>query len=170
MGFLWSKPIDRELKESLIENEPQIFFRTGDILLAEASEMEISLNSDIWAHVAIIVKSREILLAYSDGEFVAVEDWIYRYERVVVRHCNCLRPAWFDKAVLDAANETAEILIRNEMNIDEREGFCVGSVMSMLGLLSTEGLVQGPVKPDHFSGSTPFDRLKITEYSQNYLI
>jgi hypothetical protein len=170
MGFLWSKPIDRELKESLIENEPQIFFRTGDILLAEASEMEISLNSDIWAHVAIIVKSQEILLAYSDGEFVAVEDWIYRYDRVVVRHCNCARPAWFDKAVLDAANGTVEFLIRNEMNIDDREGFCVASVLLQLGLVSEESFQQGPVKPDHFSGSTPFDRLKITEYSENYLI
>tara|TARA_B110000908_G_C10250291_1_gene451560 strand:- start:140 stop:652 length:513 start_codon:yes stop_codon:yes gene_type:complete len=170
MGFLWSKPIGRELKESLIENEPQIFFRTGDILLAEASEMEISLNSDIWTHVAIIVKNRETLLAYSDGEFAAVEDWIYRYDRVVVRHCHCARPVWFDKDVLDAANETTEILIRNEMDIDDREGFCVASVLSMLGLVSKEGFQQGPVKPDHFSGSTPFDRLNITEYSQNYLI
>lgn len=170
MGFLWSKPIEPGLKEALIDNDPLVFFRTADILLAEASEMEISLNSDIWAHVAIIVERKKTLWAYSDGEFVGVEDWIYRYDRVAVRHCNCARPSWFDKAVLDAANETSEILIRNEMSIDDREGFCVAYVMYRLGLVSEEGFQKGPVRPDHFSGSTPFDRLKITEYSENYLI
>ena len=170
MGFLWSKPNDHSLEESLMETDSDVIFRTADILLAEASEIEISLNSDIWAHVAIIVERDKSIFAFSDGDFVDVHDWIYRYDRVVIRHCHCIRPSGFDNSVLDAVNRASDILIQNEMNIDEREGFCVGSVMSMLGLLSTEGLVQGPVKPDHFSGSTPFDRLNITEYSENYLI
>jgi hypothetical protein len=170
MGFLWSKPKEHSLEECLMETDSNVIFCTADILLAEASEIEISLNSDIWAHVAIIVERDKSLFAFSDGEFIHIHDWIYRYDRVVLRSCHCIRPTEFDKTVLDAVNIASDILIQNEMNIDEREGFCVGSVMSMLGLLSTEGLLKGPVKPEHFSSGTPFDRLQITEYSENWFI
>lgn len=170
MGFLWSKPQEHSLEQCLMETDSDVICRTADILLVEASEIEISLNSDIWAHVAIIVERDKSLFAFSDGEFVDVHDWIYRYDRVVLRSCHCIRPIGFDKTVLDAVNITSDILIRNEMNIDEREGFCVGSVMSILGLLSTEGLLKGPVKPEHFSSGTPFGRLQITEYSENWFI
>jgi hypothetical protein len=168
MGFFWSKPT--VMSESLIDKDQDLIFRTADILLVSATDLEIILNTDIWSHVAIIVAKHGILMAFTDGEFVPVDDWIYRHATVVVRYCEHVRPLGFDHQVLEAANRTSEVLIRNEMNIEEREGFCVGSILDSLGFISTEGLARGPVKPDHFSSGTPFDRLQITGYSDNWSI
>lgn len=169
MGFFWSKPTTCR-SESLIDKDQEHIFRTADILLVSASDLEIILNAEIWSHVAIIVAKHGMLMAFTDGEFVPVDDWIYRHATVVVRHCEHIRPMGFDRQVLEAANRTDKVLLRNEMNIEEREGFCVSSILDSLGFISTEGLARGPVKPDHFSSASPFDRLQITGYSNNRVI
>lgn len=168
MGYLWSKPTI--MSESLLDKCHDLILYTADILLVYASPQETIMNDEIWSHVAIVVHKNGELMAFTDGEFVSVKEWIDRDALVVVRHCERVRPIGFDRQVLDAANRTSEILLRNEMDMQYREGFCVSSVLDSLGFISTQGLARGPVKPEHFSSASPFDRLQIKGYSDNWVI
>ena len=169
MGFIWSAPAS-PLKESLLNTEPSFILRTGDILLTYASEFEIALDSELWAHVGIVVYSNHKLQVFSNGEFVDVHDWIYRHEEVIVRHCEAIRPAGFDTAVLNACSRTADILLRGEIELHYREGYCIGTVLGILGLASLDELALGRLRPQHFSHKTPFRRLHLPGYSEHWSI
>lgn len=169
MGFIWSAPAS-PLKESLLEPEPSFILRTGDILLAYASEFEIALDSELWAHVGIVVYLNHEFQVFSNGEFVNVHDWIYRHEKVIVRHCQTIRPAGFNTDVLNACSRTADILLRGEIDLHYREGYCIGTVLGILGLASLDELASGRLRPQHFSHKTPFRRLQLPKYSEHWSI
>jgi len=168
MGFMWSTPIS-PLKQSLLDTEPELLLRTGDILLAYASDFEIILNTELWAHTGIIVKGTS-LQVFSNGEFVDIHDWIYRHDHVIVRHCDAIRPMEFDSQVMDAANRTADILLRNDIDEHYREGYCVGTVLGMLGLESLDNLARGGLRPSHFSFHSPSHRLRLKDYGEHWIV
>ena len=170
MGFLWSKPENVSLRESLIDSDPDLIFRTGDILIARASELEIVLSSDVWAHVGIVVLKENQLMVFSNCEYTSITNWINRFEHKVVRHCCCIRTSRFDRDVLDATERVFNIMLRNNIPIDEREGYCIGSVLGILGLARLEELSRGDLRPYHFSSNTPYDRLTLEQYSENWFI
>jgi len=166
MGFFWSKPT--EMSKSLLDTHYEHIFCTADILLVRASPLEEIMNDDSWSHVAIIVSKNNRLMAFSDGHLSPINEWICHHAEVFVRHCKHVRPLGFDGQILKAAKRTSELLLRNEMDIRQREGFCVGSVLVSLGFISSYSLAA--MKPDHFSSTSPFNRLQTTKYSNNMVI
>ena len=170
MGFLWSKPEDSPLRESLIDTDPDLIFRTGDIITARASELEIVLSSDVWAHVGIVVLKENQLMVFSNCEYTSILNWINRFEHKVVRHCHCIRTSRFDRDVLDATERVFNIMLRNNVSFDEREVYCIGTVLGILGLVCLEELSRGDLRPYHFSSKTPYDRLTLEQYSENWFI
>ena len=171
MGFLWSKSEDSSsLSESLVDSEPTLIFRTADILIARASEMEIVLSNDFWAHLGIVVLKQNKLMVFSNCEYTLINDWLNRHRHVVVRHCHCIRPSNFDRDVLEATERVFNIMLRKNIDIDEREAYCIGTVLGILNLVSLDELSRGQLTPFHFSSSTPYDRLNLQHYSENWVI
>ena len=168
MGFIWSSPVS-PLKESLLDTTPESLLRTGDILLVYASEFEITLNTEIWSHVGIIVQT-EPLQVFCNGEFVYINDWLARYDKVVARHCHAIRPTGFDARIMNAANKTADILLKNEIDIQYKEGYCVGNVLGLIGLVEKDELYDGGLKPSHFSVHSPYERLTLKDYSEHMAV
>ena len=171
MGFLWSKPLDQSpLCESLLDEEPELIFRTADLLIARSSELEITLSADVWAHVGVCVIYNNQLCIFCDGEFVRLRDWLDRYQSIVVRHCHAVRTTDFDSRVLDACNRVFDLLLRNEIDIDYREGYCASMVLGIMGLIDLAELSRGKFTAVHFSSDSPFNRLHLNEYSNNWSI
>ena len=57
---------------------------------------------------------------------------------------------------------------RQKMHPAYREGFCVGTLLGILGLVSLRGLVQGKLRPSHFS--VECKRLELKEYASEQYI
>jgi len=169
MGFSFSSfsSPDSPLNESLLDPDNDIIFLSTDIVLAEASEFEIALDCEIWAHVGIVVSNSYGVQVFSEGEFVDIIDWLNRYENVIVRHCHCTRPLGFDATVMAAINDTIELMLTIPVESHFQEGWCVGQVLKRLGLVSDECVASGKLRPHHFSSGTPFTRLQLNNYSEN---
>ena len=174
MGFLWSQPEldlreERQLHDSLLESEPELIFRSGDLLLVPSTDLEITLNGEPWSHVAIIVIKNQKIMAFTNGVYEDVRDFVENHTKCTCRPLQCIREMGFDRRILDASERAANILLeRTHMRIDYREGFCVGTLLGIMGLADLEGLAQGRLRPHHFSSDTPFNRLKLHEYTQEH--
>ena len=90
------------------------------------------------------------------SEYTYILNWINRFEHKVVRHCHCIRTSSFDRDVLDATERVFNIMLRNNVSFDEREGYCIGTVLGILGLVCLEELSRGDLRPYHFSSNTPY--------------
>lgn len=174
MGFFWSQPAyspDSSLHTSLLDEEPELIFQSGDLLLVASNEMQIVLLEEPWSHVAVVVKKENKVYAFSNGVYEPIHQYLYRHGRVACRPLQCARDMGFDNRVRDAADRAAEMLLmRTDIDISFREGHCVGLVLAILGLVDLVGLAKGPVTPMHFCGGTPFPRLKLFEYSAEHWI
>jgi len=163
MGFIWSQP-ESPLQASLLEEEPELILRTGDLLLVPASEVEISMDSDLWHKVAVVVHKHKRQFAFCDGRLEHISDFLGRFNQTVCRPLTCIREMGFDRRVLRAAERTMAILAkRQKMRPAFREGFCVATLLGILGLVSWRGLVQGKLRPSHFS--VECKRLELKEHS-----
>lgn len=161
MGFMWSSP-ENPLKKSLLDSDTETLLRTGDLLLAQSSELDVSLYCEVWSHIAIVVYKDGAAMAFMDGVFIPIAQWLNNYEHVVTRHCNCIRRTGFDKRVLEAAEKTAEMMLPMDHFCG---GFCVGMVLKRLGLASARGVAGGGLRPGHFSADTAFPRLNLRHFS-----
>jgi hypothetical protein len=160
MGFMWSSP-ENPLKESLLNSNPETLLRTGDLLLAHASELEVTLNSELWTHIAIVVFKNGAMMAFEGGIFIPVVQWLNRHDCVITRHCNCIRLVGFDKRVLEAAEKTAEMTLSTD---HFREGFSAGTMLEILGLASLQGVDE--LRPCHFSAG----RSQLRNFSEHFII
>jgi len=163
MGIIWSQP-ELSLKASLLEEEPELILRTGDLLVVAASDIEIALGIDPWSKVAVIVHRNKKVLAFCDGQLKNISTFLQQYPHTVCRPLSCVREVGFNGRVLCAAERTMAILSkRRNMNPLFREGFCVGIFLAIMGLVEWQVLVQGKLRPSHFSAECR--RLELQEYS-----
>jgi hypothetical protein len=154
---MWSKP-KSPLQTSLLENDRPIYLRTGDLLLVPTSDLDITLNDELWKHVAIVVSSTRI---YSYGQVVEATAFFEEYDSVCVRQLNCPRPMGFQKKFVDAV---ASSMAQSYRVLDEyKEGFEIGYVLYKMGFVpETERL-----KAHHFSMGTPYKKIKLDMYSEH---
>ena len=109
MGFLWAKP-ESPLGKSLLEEEPELILRSGDLLFVAASDLEVTMDVDCWQHMAIIVHHDEKVYAFINGELEDVYSFIKRHRLVVCRALQCIRPMGFNLTVYDAYERTITML------------------------------------------------------------
>ena len=166
---MWSSP-ENPLKESLIDHSPTHILRSTDLLLVPSSELEIVMGGEIWSHVGLVVYRGAEKMVFVDGVFVPLQQWLYRYDGVIVRHCHCVRPMGFDKRVFLVAERIAGTMLTGDIEIQFREGYCVGEVLGKLGLASVSGVARSNIRPHHFSYGTAFTRLELVHYSEHCLI
>lgn len=163
MGIIWPQP-ESSLKASLLDHEPELILRTGDLLMVPASDMEITLDIDPWLKVAVIVQRNKKVFAFCDGQLNNIATFLQQYPHTVCRPLSCVREVGFDRRVLCAVERTmATLSKRRDMNPLFREGFCVGIFLGIMGLVEWQALVHGKLRPSHFS--TEDSRLQLKEYS-----
>lgn len=163
MGFIWSQP-ESPLKTSLLDEEPELLLRTGDILLVPTSDMELVLDGEPWMKVAVVVYKDRQVFAFCNGQIENISIFLVKYPYTVCRPLMCIREMGFDRRVLHATERTITVLSkRPKMNPLFREGFCVGTFLAIMGLAEWKGLVQGKLRPLHFS--VECRRLELKEHS-----
>ena len=163
MGFLWAKP-ESPLGKSLLEEEPELILRSGDLLFVGASELEMTMDVDCWLHVAIVVHHDKKVYAFINGELEDVYSFITRHRLVVCRALQCIRPMGFDTTVYKAYERTVAMLKKREqIKMEYQEGFCIGSMLGILGLVDLKQIAPGKLKPIDFTIEST--RLYLKEYS-----
>lgn len=165
MGFIWSQP-ESPLKASLLEEEPELILHTGDILLVPTSDIEIVLNCDPWIKVAVVVRKDKMMFAFCNGQYENISFFLQQYPYTVCRPLTCIREIGFDRRVLRAAERTIDILSKKRSFTSPlfREGFCVGTLFSIMGLVE----LQENLKPLHFSVES--SQLELKEHSPEQFI
>ena len=107
----------------------------GDIFLVAADVEDVVLYNQRWAHVGIIFKKGAKLFAFINGDIVDIYNLTKTYKNIVCRPLCCARPLTFERKLEDAICRTRAILRkRPSMNLDFREGFCVGTVLVIMGV------------------------------------
>jgi len=169
MGFFWSQPDilppAETLQESLLQEEPELIFHAGDLLITSASALEMVLNGDLWSKVAVIVHKDEQVWAFANGVYEPVHQYLSNHPATTCRPLQCIRHMGFDKRVAEAAERTEDLLVgRADMPIQYREGFCAGTVLAIMGLvdLKTLSLHFDCLRPAHFA---PGGTLDLNEYT-----
>jgi hypothetical protein len=166
MGFFWAKP-ETSLQKSLLEEEPELILRAGDLLFIAASELEITMDVDCWIHVAIVVHHNKKVYAFMNGALENVYSFITRHQLVVCRALQCIRPMGFDSKVYDAYERTTAMLKkRKQIKMKYQEGFCIGSMLGILDLVDLKQIAPGKLKPCHFAIEST--RLDLKEYSTEH--
>lgn len=157
MGFMWSKQ-KSPLRTALLEDERPIYLRTGDLLLVPTSDLDITLNDELWKHVALVISATRI---YSYGQVVEAAAFFEEYDSVCVRQLNCPRPVGFQKKFVDAV---AKSMAQSYRALEEyKEGFEIGYVLYKMGFMpKIERL-----KAHHFSMGTPYKKMKLDMYSEH---
>lgn len=165
MGSLFSKP-ESSLQENLLKmDEEEIVLKPGDLLLVASTELEICLNSELWAHVAIVVyNSLNDAFAYHSGVLEDLDNYISRHNQVEVRQLDWFRPGSFDAALYDSVVQSAKVLAETTLEIDDREGYAIASVLDMVGILSVTSLYG--IRPHDFSSQSQI----LTHYSEQTLL
>ena len=92
MGFIWSKPRG-PLEDSLIDDYP-VFLRMGDLLLVPTSDLDITLNRDLWKHVALVISSSRLLF---NGQLCSLKSFVSEYDGLCARQLGCERPSGFEE-------------------------------------------------------------------------
>ena len=172
MGILGSRPrihntsVRRAL---LVDEEPEVMLRTGDLLLVAHENPNVLLYDELWTHVGIVFHvrrgERADVYVFSDGRCVPLTVFLSQYRHVACRPLQCARPRGFDRRVSDAVERTRRLLTRRRyMSIKYRAGFCAGAVLGILGLVPLEQLMPGKLTPSHFSPS--YRRLTLVDYAR----
>lgn len=162
MGFVWSSPVS-PLSAPLLKGEPATNLRCADLLLVTKSDFEINFDCDMWSHVGLVFIQNSRVFVFCDGEVLSLLSFRKRHTEIFVRRAHCRRPSNFQTLVSDAVQQVAEW---NNKDIENRQGFCVFSVLVQLQLTSPDGQTAQDLHPCHFSHDTK--RLKLSMYSKNY--
>lgn len=151
---MWSKS-KSPLTTSLLEDDNNIILKTGDLLLVPTSDLHVTLNDELWQHVALVVSVSKI---YSYGQIVSTTSFFEEFDTIYVRQLECHRPTGFEKKLVDAV---ASSMAQSYRVTDEyKEGFEIGHVLYKMGFIpEIEEL-----KPHHFSMTSPF-KIKLKMYS-----
>ena len=154
---MWSKQ-KSPLQTSLLEDDRPIYLRTGDLLLVPTSDLDITINDELWKHVALVISATRI---YSYGQVVEAAAFFEEYDSVCVRQLNCPRPVGFQKKFVDAV---ASSMAQSYRALEEyKEGFEIGYVLYKMGFMpEIERL-----KAHHFSMGTPYNKMKLDMYSEH---
>ena len=170
MGFGWSSSREpTPLYESLIRDNHSWILHAGDIFLVPASAEDMVLYNQNWSHVGIVFKKKAAFFAFINGDIFDMETLTKTHSHIVCRPLCCVRPLTFELELEEAIHRTRAILRkRPSMNLDFREGFCVGTVLAIMGLANIEDLRCGQITPGHFSKDTPFTRLSRIPYASMY--
>jgi len=157
MGFMWSKS-KSPLTTSLLADTNQCILRTGDLLLVPSSDLHVTLNDELWQHVALVVSASKI---YSYGQIVSSVSFFEEFDTIHVRQLECRRPTGFQKKMVEAV---ASSMAQSYRVADEyKEGFEIGHVLYKMGFMpEIEEL-----KPHHFSMTSPFKKMKLEMYSEH---
>lgn len=171
MGFLWSQPeqsLGYPLQESLLKSEPELIFRSGDLLITRASALQITLNQFLWSKVAIVLYKKNRVYAFSNGLCEPIETYLFNHPNTVCRQLQCIRYTGFDRRVEEAVTRTFDIMIqKNHFSIESREGYCAGTVLGILGFVDFKKLSTyfNQLRPGDFvSGG----RLDLQDYTREY--
>ena len=159
MGFGWSKQ-KSPLQTALLKDARQIFFREGDLLLIPTTDMDITLNDELWKHVALVISPAKI---YSYGQVVEASIFFDEYDSICVRQLDCPRPQGFQNKLVEAVASS----MAQSYRIPNRykEGFEIGHVLYKLGFVpEIEEL-----RPHHFSIGTPYKKINLSMYSEHLL-
>lgn len=158
MGFIWSKPRG-PLEDSLIDDYP-VFLRMGDLLLVPTSDLDITLNRDLWKHVALVISSSRLLF---NGQLCSLKTFVSEYDGLCVRQLGCERPSGFEERFVAAVAEAMSLSYK--VADDCKEGFQVAFVLHALALMDKTNFET--LKPHHFSSESPYNRLDLSMYSKN---
>lgn len=151
MGYLLSKT-KKTGEEKLLPLENKTIFKTGDLLLVCSTHFEICLNSELWSHVALVIRlpDQRLSYAYHAGVFEPLDVYISRFAEIEVRMLECVRSNSFNQEIYTMAQENADMMLsKMDIDIDEREGYAMAMLLQKMGLLHSES-VEGAM-PFHFS-------------------
>lgn len=164
MGIISSSPVS-PLTVPLLKGEPTTNLRCADLLLVTKSDFEINLDCDMWSHVGLVFIQNSRVVVFCDGEVLSLLSFRKRHTEIFVRHAHCLRPYNFETLVSDAVQQVMTRLTLHK-DIENRQGFCVFSVLVQLQLTRRKASSAQNLHPCHFSHNTK--RLNLSMYSKNY--
>lgn len=154
---MWSKS-KSPLQTALLEDDQKIFLRSGDLLLVGSTDLDITLNDELWKHVALVISATRI---YSYGQIVETKLFFEEYDFICVRQLECPRPLRFQKKLVDAVASSMAQSYR--VSAEYKEGFEIGHVLYKMGFMpEIEEL-----RPHHFSIGTPYKKLNLNMYSEH---
>lgn len=162
MGFFFSKP-NSELTESLIKPNHDVILKMGDLLLIPSSDIDISLDSEPWQHIALVVSNTHV---YSFGQLLPIPQFVNQFEVICVRQLHCKRPTWFEKKF----KATVQASINDNTAIDEKhqESFDIANVLVGMDIIIQPNIANiAKLRPYHFSAHTPFKKLDLNKYSEH---
>lgn len=163
-----SSSYKNNLAVSLIDDDPVILLRSGDLLLTAASDLEITLSVEPWYHVAIVVWHGKVVYVFHKGIFLPVQSYLKKHPGSFVRHLHCIRPTDFDQNVYKAATEVRDDVLRFVSSSElTQEGYSAAALLLKLNLVRDDIFELGIPKPRHFSAETSFDRLRMINYSEH---
>ena len=164
-----SSSSNNDLAVSLIDDEPAILLRSGDLLLTSVSDLEISLSIEPWHHVAIVVWHENVIYAFHKGTFVPVQVYLNKHPMTVIRHLDCIRPTGFDRHVYETALTVRKNIQTKLQDMSElsMEGYSAAAFLLELKLIREDVFDAGIPKPRHFSAESTFDRLRLVKYSDH---
>lgn len=148
MGFSWSKT-NNPLIEKLLTINTQIIINTGDILLVQASDIEIVLNINIWHSIGIVLTQS---LVWYEQQIITFQQFLELDRDVYIRQLHCRRPIGF--------NRRFERIMKMENNV-------INTLINM-GFVTDTNIVD--IQPHHYSSDYPYKRLHLPMYSDNILL
>lgn len=146
MGLLFSKCPEQE---QLITENVMVLL-AGDLILVASTDLEITLNSDLWAHVGLVVRNNATTYVYHNGVFEHADDYVYRHHSVDVRQ---LKVDICPQQLYASAQESANIMLSTTMSLDDREGFAIAYVLKQMGVWCPSKTLHG-LRPSHFSNAS----------------
>lgn len=158
MGFIWSKP--SPLRESLLPDGPTVLCRIGDLLLVPYSDLEVTLNTEPWKHVALFVSTSKLFL---HGQLVSTNLLFDEHDILCMRQLNCERPLGFEKKFVNAV--AASMSKSYDQAPEYRDGFEIAYVLYLMGFIKEENIHE--LHAGHFSNEMPYKKLQLDMYSEN---
>lgn len=145
MGSFFSKT-PRPLQEQLLTQYASIL--SGDLLLVPSTELEVALNSEMWAHVGMIVRIGDKYQVYHGGIFEDIDEYVSRHPSIQLRQ---LKTDIGQETIYQFAQQSAETMMTTTVDQCDREGYAIAIVLQLMGLIGTKRLVG--IRPYHFAVS-----------------
>ena len=155
MGFFFSKDVS-PLQEQLLQ--PTLYLLPGDLLLVAATDLEISLNSELWNHVGMIVHNHNKVYVYHDGILEPIKEYQSRHHTIEIRQLKSAAP----DNLYHLVQQSAHTMLTTTVNQHDREGYAIAVVLQLLGFIHT----QCGLRPHDFSERASI----LPQYGEHYLL
>lgn len=136
----------RPLQEQLLTQYASIL--SGDLLLVPSTELEVTLNSEMWAHVGMIVRIGDKYQVYHGGIFDGIDEYVSRHPSIQLRQ---LKADIGQENIYKFAHQSAETMMTTTVDQCDCEGYAIAIVLQLMGLIDTKRLVG--IRPYHFAVS-----------------